>query len=112
MRQEKKFEKKFWGKLNEICIKCSKTCKQSAKVKILECPSFEKADKKEVKKNIDSMTKSRWGHRLSSVSGKIDKLIDEGQNMKQICMLLHITEARLKGHLRHLNKDHGFIPWK
>jgi hypothetical protein len=32
------WEKGFFRKLNPLCLKCSKECKQSAQVKIILCP--------------------------------------------------------------------------
>jgi hypothetical protein len=35
-------EKKWWKTLNEKCLGCKKTCKQSSKVTVVICPLFEK----------------------------------------------------------------------
>ena len=41
------WEKEFWKKLHKLCLKCTRECKQSARVKIIAC-NFE-AVKKEKK---------------------------------------------------------------
>lgn len=40
-KKEKAFEKTFWKVKNPLCLKCKKTCKQSAMVS-LYCPVMEK----------------------------------------------------------------------
>jgi hypothetical protein len=42
-KKEKAFEKKFWKVKHPRCLKCSKTCKQSAMVS-LYCPSYTKGN--------------------------------------------------------------------
>jgi hypothetical protein len=34
------WEGSWFGKINSLCLKCAKDCKQSAKVKIVICPQF------------------------------------------------------------------------
>lgn len=41
---EKDFNKSFWSKFNEKCIKCKLDCKQSNKV-LVECSKFEEVKK-------------------------------------------------------------------
>jgi hypothetical protein len=33
----KEIEKEWWEHLNELCIKCSKKCKQSSRVELIKC---------------------------------------------------------------------------
>jgi hypothetical protein len=37
------FESRFWSRLNPLCLRCSRSCKQSALVKVV-CVTFEPAD--------------------------------------------------------------------
>ena len=42
VESEASAEKKWWKKFNNFCLGCSKECKQSSKVIIVKCPSYEK----------------------------------------------------------------------
>jgi hypothetical protein len=37
---ERQAEKWFWAELNSVCLQCSCKCKQSAKVKLIQCVKF------------------------------------------------------------------------
>jgi hypothetical protein len=39
---KKEFEKWWWAFYNKKCIDCKKSCKQSFKVKIIQCKGYEK----------------------------------------------------------------------
>ena len=41
---KKDWEEYFWKDLNENCILCVNTCKQSSKVKLVSCKNFTKRD--------------------------------------------------------------------
>jgi len=107
MSESTQFEKKWWKDLNELCLKCKKSCKQSSKAMIVECPSFEKKDGETIRKENSKSKRSKYGHLLSCITGKIDKLIEDGQNRNQIKMLLHIDDGRLDWHLKQLKKKFG-----
>ena len=37
----KEFNETFWAKINKLCQDCTKSCKQSYKVTVCQCPSYE-----------------------------------------------------------------------
>jgi hypothetical protein len=39
-RPDLTWERGFFSKLNPLCLKCAKDCKQSSQVKIIVCPQF------------------------------------------------------------------------
>lgn len=105
---EKRFNQKFWKKVNKICLTCRNDCKQSSFVEIVECPHFKKLPNNEIHEVMKNLQRSKFGHYFSCKSGKMDKLLLEGKTHKQICMFLHISESRLKSHINHLRKEHGY----
>lgn len=110
MTKEERLEKKFWKDINKLCKKCSKSCKQSSKVLVIDCPGFTKMNGKEreIAKAEERINgRSQYDHLYSCKSGKIDKLMAEGKNVQQITMLLHITLKQLHAHLWHLRKYHN-----
>jgi hypothetical protein len=44
---DKKVEKHWWSASNEICLSCTKSCKQSGFVTIVQCKSYTKKAKEE-----------------------------------------------------------------
>ena len=41
-KEEREFHKIFWKDFNDKCNNCTKECKQSARVKVMQCPKREK----------------------------------------------------------------------
>ena len=37
----KEIEKEWWAEINKLCKRCKKECKQSNKVTVLDCPSYQ-----------------------------------------------------------------------
>ena len=37
------FNRRYWGELNRLCLRCAKSCKQSALAEVLVC-DFKKAE--------------------------------------------------------------------
>jgi len=122
MTEETKWEKKFWGTLNPICLNCRKDCKQSAQVELVECLQKVAVNKKQAPNHeIDTIImglnatnglgkdskRTKFGHRVSGITGKMDLLLMDGRSKEEIAKLLGCTVAYVELHITHLAKEHN-----
>ncbi|MDO8722807.1 MAG: DUF4268 domain-containing protein [Syntrophales bacterium] len=65
--------------------------------------------KKEIDENVhqSSIKWNAFGHRTGSQAAKIDELLLEGATLSAVASAIGSTIGRVKGHIRHLEKDKG-----